>query len=556
MADEEPAYSSGAFREGAKGYLLTALRGSEVERIPVSYIGAYEDYLGPGYDIHLVRLEGEVADHIGVALGMSGSPVYIEGRLIGALAYRFGLLPKDAIAGVTPIEAIREAEQSAATRAPESDLARPIGTPLSASRLHPALRDWAREQLESVGMVWTEGAAASIGETNGPQGFAPGSPIGVTLVRGDWSFAATGTVTIVEDGKVYAFGHPFLGVGAVELPMHAASVVYTLADAAGSLKLMNIGDELGTITDDRLTAIVGRLDRMSKLIPMVVRVRAGEAVREHHVEIVNVPGLTPILAGISVSNAIVNRVNREMAITAFASGSIRMPGRPDLPFELVASGEGPAPLATVASTVQNALALLWNNPFERPDVAGIEVDVTVHKGVRRYFLESLQYDRKSVRPGESIRLQALLRPLRGESIRREFELRLPHGIADGTVLRVAVGPQDQVERALGNPLQRRLRSADDLSGVLHVMGELKSDHRLIAVLFDNSPSVVRDGLEFSHLPSTAAHLLSTGARSGAASRARVSRLSSTQLELDGPVSGGLTIGVRVGDNAGKTEASP
>lgn len=522
-----------------------------VERIPLHYIGTYDDFFGPGYDLHLVQLEGPVAEHVGIAAGMSGSPVYLGDRLIGALSYRMGALPKDAIAGVTPIEAMRAASRSAATLAPSSERAQPIRTPLSASGLHPELRSWAQEQLESLGLVWTDGATtadASLATGDPSKPFEPGSPVGVVLVRGAWTFAATGTVTAIEDGNVLAFGHPFLGNGAVRFPMHTATVVHTLADAAGSRKIAAIGEEVGAIVDDRLTAVIGRVDRRATMIPIVVRVRpaAGDDSRETRIEVVDTPGLTPLLVGLSVSNSILNHVDREIAVTVLASGSIRLRDRPDVPFELAAAGDGALnPLVSVASKVQQILAMLWNNPFERPVVEGIDVDVDLVPALNRYFVESMHYDRGAVRPGGTIRVHVALRPWRGETIRRVFELRVPHGVGDGTELRLAVGPPSQIERALGNPLARRLQTAEDLRGVLRVLGELRSDHRLVAVLYHDSPTIVRDGAAFSNLPPTAAHLLFSGARSGVAFRSRVSRLATSQLEMDGPVSGGLTIRIKV-----------
>ena len=160
FAAELPQPAVTAYEEGAKGYVLTALKGRTIERIPLHYIGTYNDFFGPGYDLHLVQLEGPIAEHVGIAAGMSGSPVYLGDRLIGALSYRMGALPKDAIAGVTPIEAMRAASRSAATVAPSSDHAQPIRTPLTASGLHPELRSWAQEQLESLGLVWTDGRTA------------------------------------------------------------------------------------------------------------------------------------------------------------------------------------------------------------------------------------------------------------------------------------------------------------------------------------------------------------------------------------------------------------
>jgi hypothetical protein len=203
------------------------------------------------------------------------------------------------------------------------------------------------------------------------------------------------------------------------------------------------------------------------------------------------------------------------------------------------------PLVSVAGTVQQTLAMLWNNPFERPVVEGIDVDVDLVSALNRYFVESLHYDRKAAHPGGTIAVQVALRSWRGETIRRAFELRVPHGVEDGTKLRLAIGPPSQIERALGNPLARRLQTAENLAGVLRVLGEMRSDHRLVAVLYDDSPTIVRDGAAFSHLPPTAAHLLSSGARSGAAFRPRASRIATSQLEMDGPISGGLSIRVEV-----------
>jgi len=549
-AEPQPSQTF-AYEEGAKGYALTALKGRAIERIPLHYIGTYNDFLGPGYDLHLVQLEGPIAEHVGIAAGMSGSPVYLGDRLIGALSYRLGALPKDAIAGVTPIEAMRAAARSAAALAPSSDDVQPIRTPLSASGLHPELREWARGQLESAGLVWTDGAATTDAEPAAGDAsikFEPGSPIGVALVRGAWTFAATGTVTAVEEGNVLAFGHPFMGTGKVQFPMHTATVIHTLADAAGSRKMAAIGDEVGAIIDDRLTAVVGRVGRQATMIPLLVRVQpaGAETVRETFLEIVDTPGLTPLLAGLSVSNSILNHVDREVAVTVKASGKIRLLAHPDIPFELTAAGDGAVdPLVSVAARVQQTLAMLWNNPYERPAVVGVEVDVDLVAELNRYSVESVYYDRKAVRPGGTIDIQVALRPWRGEPIQKAFKLRVPHDVDEGKKLRLAVGPPSQIERALGSPLARRMQTASDLSGVLRVLGELRADHRLVAVLYHEAPTIVRGGVAFSQLPPTAAHLLSSGARTGTAFRSRVSRLASSQLEMDGPITGGLAIRVKV-----------
>ena len=232
---------------GARGYLLTTLRGERIERIPLEFIGTIKDAVGPGYDLHLVKLEGPLAEQIGVASGMSGSPVFIDDQLIGALSFSMGALPKEPIAGVTPIEDMRAVFRARGGLARAAFRgATPIATPIAAGGLTAELAEWVGPQFEELGFVMVGGGDADQDSIAGFE-LRPGGPVGVELVRGDLSLAATGTVTWVEDDLVYAFGHPFLGSGPVEFPMVSAHVVHTLADLAGSFKLTNIGTELGAI---------------------------------------------------------------------------------------------------------------------------------------------------------------------------------------------------------------------------------------------------------------------------------------------------------------------
>jgi len=532
---------------GDRGVMHTAIEGERIEEIPVTYVGLQHDLIGPGYDVHLIQLEGPIADRVGVAAGMSGSPVYFEGKLLGAMAYRFGSLPTEPIAGVTPIGDIRRASRGQTTTAhSDASLVRPIGTPIQVSGLTPAVRDWASPQLEELGFRLVAGGGTE-GDDGPPSELKAGSPVGVLLVRGDMSLAATGTVTLVEGETVYAFGHPFLGAGKVEMPMVTASVVHTLADLAGSVKMARVGTEVGAILEDRLTAIVGRTGHRARLIPLDVKVHGADyGEQQFHFEVARSSQLSPLLAAIAVANSLSSNVGYDQEITMLSSGSIRVKGLPPIPVEAAGTSVGGGdPAVGVAVTLQQMLGSLWLNPFDEVQLEGIEIAVRVEAQARRYRVEELNYDRGPLRRGQTLTVHCVLRPYRGENVTRRFDLTIPEDLPDDARLALAVGSPDQVDRALGQPLSRRYRSASDLAAVVDVLGDLKASNRLTAVIYHQASGVVSRGVAYADLPPSAQKLLSARANAGGASKTRVAVLVRAEQMLDGPVDGGIVVRLQV-----------
>lgn len=530
-------------QRGARGVALTVLQGDTIEEIPLRFIGTFFDFAGPGYDLHLVQLEGPVAEHVGVASGMSGSPVYIDGVLIGALSYRMGSLPKDPIAGVTPIADILDAKRArSASPASDPSSAR-IATPIVTPGLAPEVRAWLAPTLESLNFVLTPGSAqsAASGAAGQPFAFAPGSPIGVGLVRGDMTFAATGTVTHVDGPLVYAFGHPFFGSGEVEMPMHSANVLHVLADLLGSNKVSTIGAEVGSIVEDRLTAIVGRTDRRASMIPLTLAVRgAGYGAQDFSFEIVRNSSLAPSLAGAVVASSLIANPGYGQEATMFARGSIRMEGHPDLPIEMAFAGDsGGQHSLAIAGRLAQVLQGLWRNPWSEVRVNSIDLTVDIEPQLRRYELESLVYDRGPVTPGSSLKVVCVLRPHRGEAVRREITIEIPHDLSVDSQLMLAVGPPSQIERALGQPSRGRIETAPDIDAVIRALADERSEHRLTAVLYERTSGIVSRGQALADLPGSARHLLSRDFPS--TQRMLVAPLRRVEVDLDGPLSGGLAV---------------
>jgi hypothetical protein len=531
---------------GDRGVMHTAIEGERIEEIPVTYVGVQRDLIGPGYDVHLIQLEGPIADRVGVAAGMSGSPVYFDGKLLGAMAYRFGSLPTEPIAGVTPIGDIRRAARAKPMTHPEASFVKPIGTPIQASGLTPTVREWAAPQLEQLGFRLVAGGGTE-GETGTASELKAGSPVGVSLVRGDMSLAATGTVTLVDGETVYAFGHPFLGAGKVEMPMVSASIVHTLADLAGSVKMASVGPEVGAILEDRLTAIVGRTGHRAQLIPLDVKVQGADyGEQQFHFEVARSSALSPLLAAVAVANSLSSNVGYDQEITMLSSGTIRVKGLPPIPIEVAGTSVGGGdPAIGVAVTLQQMLGSLWLNPFDEVQLEGVDISVRVEPQVRRYRVEELNYDRGPLRRGQTLTVHCVLRPYRGENVTRRFDLKVPEDLPPNARLALAVGSPDQVDRALGQPLSRRYRSAGDLAAVADVLGDLRASNRLTAVLYHQAAGVVSGGVAYADLPPSAQKLLSARSRSGGASTTRVADLVRAEQMLDGPVDGRVIVRLQV-----------
>ena len=289
----------------------------------------------------------------------------------------------------------------------------------------------------------------------------PGSPVGVELVRGDIQIAATGTVTTVDEGRVLAFGHPFLGSGSVEAPMVAAEVVHTLADAAGSTKLANIGPEVGASTDDRLTAVVGRLGARARLLPVTVRVHGPqESFRELAYEVVDRSPLTPVLVAVSVASALTGAIESEAEGTLIARGTIRLSSLPDIPLDFATSSvRGGSPAVQLAGALQQILQALLRSGLGAVAVDGIDLDVDVVAAPVAYTLKDLLFDRGPVRPGSTLRVTAVLSAHGGAELRRTLEVPIPAGISPGTPLALAVGSPNDLDTVSGRPRAGRLASA-------------------------------------------------------------------------------------------------
>src|SRR6202041_2804462 len=400
-------------KPGMKGVVYTIFTGDEIEKVDLVVLGVIENALGPKQDIILVQLLGEKAEHTGVVAGMSGSPVYFDGKLAGALSLKLGTFTKEAIGGVTPIENmldVQNAPEPAANATPQSSAASiqpanientfsaariplpenfarqtstgagqflvPIETPLITTGLYPETVALFSKQLSAWGMSMMAGGTAAPSPEDAQ--LKPGDMVGVELIRGDLSITPGCTVTTVDQGKILACGHPIFSFGNVSMPLARAHVLTTLASAMASTKIITTGGTIGTLTQDRVTAIGGRLGDGPPMIPVDVTLLVGDAQKQFHFEVIESPQLTPLLVALATYNGIVGNAAYGEGSTLQLDGEIAIKGHTTVELkDLFAPTDVPVPGGFfVATDVQAIFSQIYSNPYEIPHVAGIHLRVT------------------------------------------------------------------------------------------------------------------------------------------------------------------------------------
>jgi hypothetical protein len=330
--------------------------------------------------------------------------------------------------------------------------------------------------------------------------------------------------------------------------MATAEIVHTLADMAGSYHMVNLGPSVGAFFEDRQSAIVGRLGHTARMIPVEVHVDGGDyGEQDFRFEVVANSDLTPLLAAVATANSLFLSNGYSDKATILARGSLRLKGLPELPLEMAfSSSQGFDPALGVAGSLLGTLQGLWINPFDPIVVERLQLTLEVRTEPVSYRIESLHYDRGRLAPGETLVVRCVLREHRGGTLTREIDLSLPERLPRKGTLTLAVSSPAGINGVLGDPLSRRLNSAADLRGVIEVLTEQRSAHRLTAVVYEPRGRVISGGVAYSELPPTAERLLRLQTPPGdRKSRALRSPLGRGEVELDGPVENGLQLRLRI-----------
>jgi hypothetical protein len=513
--------------EGMKGTALTVFQGVTPESMEVEVLGVMHNVNGPKGDIILVRLHGTKPEYTGVVAGMSGSPVYFDGKLAGALAFRIGEFSKEPIAGVTPIEEMLEinaldrrptsaplradlnsnnssnngaANKNEATQTASpgensslpatnySNYLKPIETPLVFNGFSAETLQRYGQQFAAAGIVPVMGIGSS-SDRKQPEPIVAGSAVSAVLVRGDMDIAATCTVTYVDPERLLACGHPLLQFGEVDLPMTKATVLATLPSPMNAFKIVDTTETIGAFVQDRQNGIMGVPGRESKMIPVTVSMHTGTATKEFHYEILNNAKLSPLAMMATVFNALhgINEYGED--ITYRMNGVLSVKGYPDVELRnmFAPQDNGQPAAAMAAATIADHFGRIYTNAFDVPDVQGVKLDFDLVRERRSAHLEASRTDVTEARPGDQIMVETVIRPYRGERLVRQIPIRIPTSTSKGT-LRVLVSDGDTLDRLHhGTPMMNRGLS---LAPTIALLNKEHANDRVYVSLIQSDPEAM------------------------------------------------------------------
>jgi hypothetical protein len=533
-------------RAGQRGVGRTVFAGDTVEEFEVEIIGKLEK-IGPGRNVILARLAGGPLEETGVLAGMSGSPVLVDGKLVGAIAFTWGFA-KEPIAGITPIEEMRgdagrplrgtrlEAGAAPWTGPPPAiaaldplplarrlSLVRPgasVGPGLAAAPPLFAAAGFAPAAHELLaaalprGVTLVPGGAASPEESTGAAGLRPGEVVGVRLVDGDLELSAFGTVTEVDAERVLAFGHPLLGLGEIDVPMTRGRVETLFPSLSYSFKVASAGAEVGAFLADLPSGASGRVGARPRMVPVRVEVPS-EGGRTWSYRVASDPLLTPPLLFLTLASlAEESRPGTGAATFRLREGSTLLleDGRQvDLPFFITGDQAGLITSAVVAIVSQ----LLLRNEFEPASLAGINLILEHSPGRLEAEVVDLVPHRSVVRPGETLPVSVHLQPWRGEKRTETLELEIPAHLSPGQLTLVAGDALRLAMRETREGPRLRPRSLDEL---IHLLNNLRSLEHLYLVGIRREPAAAIGASIFPDLPPSRSLALVPPGEETAASR--------------------------------------
>ena len=516
---------------GLHGVAYTVFEGVQPEPMGVQILGLLHNALGPGQDMILARLEGTKPEYTGVVAGMSGSPVYIDGKLLGAISYRIGAFSKEPIAGITPIGQMLEvahkntdliaannmpsltetATAKDATPLPvnqdavETNAIRPMDMPLVFNGFNQQALELWKAHAPSLGLTAIAGIGGSSSNEKQPEPIVPGSAVSALLMRGDLEIAATCTVTYVDPKQLLACGHPITQFGPVSMPMTKAQVVATLPSPLYAFKIINTTETVGSFTEDRESAIRGAFGQQAKMIPVTVNITGEQTPHALHIEVVDQPQITPSAVMVAVFQALMQR-NTFTAETSYrVRSTVNVSGFPAVRFGGLAAPSEIAPANLLAALmVGERFSRLYDNASRQTPISSVEIEVEAIPKHLTAQLESAQSTAPIVHAGETITIEATIRPYRGEVRNVRIPVTLPEVLSEGQV-RLLVSD--------GSTLDRITQTSHfgnqnlDVAATIEQLNNLHQNDRLYVTLLQPSPQAVLDGRTLATVPMSMANVL-------------------------------------------------
>jgi hypothetical protein len=557
VPDGQSCWSVDDVRAGMKGVGKTCVKGTKVESFDAEILGVLRN-TSPGRDMILARLSGLALDKTGVIQGMSGSPVYLQGKLLGAVAFAWAY-GKEPIAGITPFSQMRDfvasyerrdiAEKgqprkvglakplvldgkeyqevtvldsfAATPQATDGLWMVPLRTPLVTSGMSPRVLSGMRSEFTRMGMVPMQGgavASANLTELERNAPLEPGGALVAAMITGDFDMSGIGTVTHIDGKRVYGWGHPFMGLGGCEFPLMTGYTHLILSRSSLSFKMGSPLRTVGIINADVSTCIAGWLDRMPDMLPLSTTVsQQGEPARTFNVKIVRHKLLTPQLATMALVNSIDQEGDLPDEVSAQFRLRIDIEGRAPVEVNDLYSGgafagaKGPQAMYSQVSLI---LQLLLGNTFETVRVKGIEVSTEIMSGRRTADIEAVELESDVLSPGDTLKATVQLRPYKGVRQRVQLTLPLPVDLPEGQYVAM-IGDELNNARAelRDNPHLAMPQSVEALFQTIQLQAVAKRTNLTLRVPIGGG-GVAMKGTALPNLPPSMVQILGGGRRTG------------------------------------------
>jgi len=604
-AERDPAPSGPLVEPGQHAVVHTVFRGAAIDSFEAVIVGTLESGRTQG-DMILARATSESVIQSGIAQGMSGSPVYVGGRLIGALSSGWAF-NREPLFGITPIGEMLElwnrpasdttdtdssgpsgSDEGGTARLPRWDLMRwsgddaaddaaaappvpaPAATgltrlslPLACGGLDPRLMDLARRWFEPLGLTAVPGgsAKAKSGAAKpvaknavahaGAAALEPGSAVAVEVLRGDLQFAAIGTVTWRDGDRVLLFGHPFFQSGRVRMPMAIADIVTVVSSNQMSFKLGQRADEVGAVTEDRRAGVAGLLGAKVEMLPLVVDIRGTTPQpQQFRFESIEDRNLAPTLLAIAAANGLLESGGTGASQTVRWRMRLKRAGLPPLELRDVTVSESPS--TDVAAALVSPLRFLYGNPFASLDLDSVSIALDVKPGRDAWTLRSARLLDPVARPGGTARVACDLERWRGGSETRVLTVAVPPEAPEGRYV-LWTGGSGELDRYEASRLPGRFR-ATSLDDAWRRLAKRRSSDALYATLYARAPEISREGRDYPELPASALPLLGiAGSLSGSSGDGTADKshpsdlaiLDEQRQPIDGAVRGEIVLTLSV-----------
>ena len=565
-------------KPGLRGIGKTVFSGNRIDEFQVEILGVLEN-IGPKQNLILARLSGGPLAETGVLQGMSGSPVYIDGRLAGAVALAFPFA-KEAITGIRPIEEMVRVTEAGRTPPPGRMVARndvslaalfaakdltrllpgrvepatggakllDIATPVSFAGFTRATLDSFAPQLRALGLEPTQGLSAggpSSLHMGDPSTLRPGSMISVQLMTGDLSIGADGTVTYIDGNKIYAFGHRFLAVGSTALPFTRSEVLALLPVMSASFKISAPKETMGAILQDRNTAVAGELGRAAAMAPVSISVsRGGKRMDNYQMEMVQDRFLSPLLVQMAVFNTI-DATERTVGASSFrVTGEIEFQGSaaPLKVNNMYAADTGSAMIASLSTAIP--LAYVLQSGFDALEVKKVALDIESFDAKMQFQIDSVSVGRREVRPGGKVELTTTLVGENGAELARTIVYQVPLGITPGPLyFTVADGMTTNLtefRQIIGN-------QPKSISQLISTVNNLRANTKAYVRVWRPEPAYQLEGADLPDPPPSIAMILAgSQTAQGSISQTRNSKVAELEIGAgDSVINGSKTIQVEV-----------